>query len=290
MATRGLKIVSFNVRPAFGYGMVAAWAQRHGHTIALLVTTPGPPTRRSDSYREVVAMAPPEQEIVITTRPRRLVPLLTALKPDLLIAASFPYRIPPEVADIPRLGAVNFHPGPLPRYRGPNPARQLYDGETHFTGSLHRIVPEFDAGPVLAQVARPFPEDVTLPAIGGLLFELITATLEAGLAAAIRGEPGTPQDETQATYAGPFTEEECWLDWGLTRTTLQRRTVALNFDGPITRAMIDGQSHTIEQVTPLRDQPTQSSPGTVLGRGDGTFTLAVGDGVVLVNAVPQPSS
>jgi methionyl-tRNA formyltransferase len=276
-----LKIVTCNVRPAFGYGLIASWAARHGHTIALLVTTPGPPARRSLSYREVIALAPPEQEIVITTRPRRLTPLLTALAPDLLICSSFPYRIPAEVVAIPRLGAVNLHPSPLPRYRGPNPLRQLYADETHFAATLHRIAPDFDAGPILAQVSRPFPDEVTMPTIGAMLADVLTATLEEGLAAAIDGAPGTPQDETLAHYAGPFTEAEHWLDWHLPRSMLQRRAVALNFDDPVARGMIAGDEYSVARVTPLRTDTRQAPPGTVLDRGAGTFTIMAADGPVL---------
>lgn len=41
-----LRIVTFNVLP-LAYGLVARWAEEHGHIIALVVTTPGPSTRRT---------------------------------------------------------------------------------------------------------------------------------------------------------------------------------------------------------------------------------------------------
>jgi methionyl-tRNA formyltransferase/ubiquinone/menaquinone biosynthesis C-methylase UbiE len=209
---QGLKVVAFHVR-ADAYAMTVAWAAKHGPTIALLVTTPGPPARRSALYRETIAAGPPEQEIVVTTRPERLAPIIAALSPDLLVCGSFPYRIPPEVVAIPRLGAVNFHPAPLPRYRGPNPLRQLYAGEATLGATLHRIAPELDAGPILAQVSRPTPADATPEAVWAVLGEVFAATFAAGLARAVAGEPGTPQDEAEATYAGAYTAAEHWLDW-----------------------------------------------------------------------------
>lgn len=280
-ASSGLRIVAFNTIPD-AYRLTAAWVARHGHTMTLLVTTPGPPARRSTTYRETVALAPPEQEIAITTRPRRLVPIIAALAPDLIICASFAYRIPPEATAIPRLGAVNLHPAPLPRYRGPNPLRQIYAGEASLGATLHRIAPEFDAGPILGQVLRPIPEDATVGAVRVLLNEVIAAAFEEGLARAIAGEPGIPQDEEQATYAAAYTEAEYWLDWRESRATLQRRATGLNFFGPTAKATIAGQAYVIGNVTPLPDHGTPDAPGAILDREGQTFTLAVGDGAVVV--------
>lgn len=276
---QGLRIVAFNVR-AIAYAMTRAWAERHGHRLVLLVTTPGPPARRSTMYRETIAAAPPEQEIVITTRPKRLAPIIAAVAPDLIVCASFPYRIPPEVVAIPRLGAVNLHPAPLPRYRGPNPLRQLYDGEASLGATLHRIAPEFDAGPILSQVERPVPEDATPGAVMGVLGAVLGAAFEEGLARAIAGEPGTPQDEAHATYAGAYTEEECWLDWREPSAILQRRTTALNLDGLVARARIAGQDYSVARVTPLRECDAAGAPGAILDRDGGIFTVRTGDGVV----------
>lgn len=282
----GLTIVAFHVR-ADAYAMTAAWAAKHGHRITLLVTTPGPPARRSALYRETIAAAPPEQEIVVTTRPRRLAPIIAALQPDLLVCGSFPYRIPPEVVAIPRLGAVNFHPAPLPRYRGPNPLRQLYAGEATLGATLHRIAPEFDAGPILAQVSRPAPADATPEAVWAVLGEVFAATFEAGLARAVAGEPGTPQDEAEATYAAAYTEAEHWLDWRAPRATLQRRATALNLGPPVARATIAGRAYTVARVTPLPDRDAAGAPGAVLDRDGATFTLGAGDGAVRVEVVAE---
>ena len=64
-------IVTFNVLP-IAYGLVTRWAEENGHTIALVVTTPGPSTRRTPTYSGVVAMAPPGVDVLVTTRLRRV--------------------------------------------------------------------------------------------------------------------------------------------------------------------------------------------------------------------------
>jgi methionyl-tRNA formyltransferase len=116
----GLRIVTFNVL-TIANALVTNWAERHGHRIILVVTSPaGSEARYGASYLRLVESLPPTQDVLITTRMRRTVaPVLAALEPDLIISATFPHRIPSEVTAIPRYGALNLHPAPLPRGRGP---------------------------------------------------------------------------------------------------------------------------------------------------------------------------
>src|SRR5690348_11734987 len=93
---RGLKVILYTMLPPV-LPLLRAWATRHGYRIPLVVTTPGPASRRNTSYRDIVAMLPPEQDILVATRMRRPIPLLESLAPDLIVSAGFPYRIPPEV-------------------------------------------------------------------------------------------------------------------------------------------------------------------------------------------------
>src|SRR6266542_1748044 len=101
MPDGGLRVVAYCVLPP-AYGLVREWAERHGHRLLLLVTTPGPPARRSSTYRDIVGMAPPEQDVLITTRPKRTSALVAALRPDIVLSFTFPYRLPPEVLELPR--------------------------------------------------------------------------------------------------------------------------------------------------------------------------------------------
>ena len=71
MPVTGLRIVTFNVLPP-AYLMIARWAEQTGNKLVLVVTTPGPPTRRMPMYTGVVAGAPPEQDILVTTRLRKV--------------------------------------------------------------------------------------------------------------------------------------------------------------------------------------------------------------------------
>jgi methionyl-tRNA formyltransferase len=285
MPVSGLRVVSFNVLP-FAYQMIAAWAKQTGNKLVLVVTTPGPSTRRTPSYRGIVESAPPEQDVLVTTRLRRVaLPLIRELRPDLIVSMTFPYRIPPEITSLPRCGAVNLHPAPLPYYRGPNPARLIYEGFPTLGATLHRTEEEFDTGVVYSQQTAPLPESVTPEAIFGIWPQLMMQAFAEGVERAVAGARGTPQDHSKATYAAPFSEEEHWLNWADPKAVVQRKVTALNLLGqPSAKAHIAGKAHIVQRAEPLEQAPLGAAPGTILDHNNSSMVIAVGDGAVRVVA------
>ncbi|HEY7293734.1 MAG TPA: formyltransferase family protein [Dehalococcoidia bacterium] len=289
----GLRIVAYCVRPQ-AYQLIAGWCAREAHTLPLVVTSPGPKSRPTPTYREVLAAAPRTQEVLVTTRMQRPVPLIRELAPDLVISFTFPYRVPPEVVAIPKYGAVNLHPAPLPLYRGPNPLRSVYDGHPLLGSTLHWTAAEYDTGNVLAQTTCPLPEDRSSESLFGAWFSTMQPALEQGVARAVAGEPGTPQDEARASYGGVFTAEERWLDWNLPATLLQGRATVLAFNteglddhsAPGCLAQIDGAAYAIQRLTPLRGVAPPAPPGTVLSTAGGVITVCCKDGLLQVEAMP----
>jgi methionyl-tRNA formyltransferase len=286
-STKGLRIVTFNVLPP-AYQMVAGWAQQLGHKIVLVVTTPGPTTRPMPMYRGVVNAAPRDQDVLITTRLRRVAaPLIRELKPDLVLSMTFPYRIPPEITSIPRYGAVNLHPAPLPYYRGPNPIRMVYEGFPTIGATLHRTEEDFDTGVIYSLQTAPLPEPTTPEAVMATWAPLMMKALADGVARAVAGESGTPQDHSKATYAAEFTEAEHWLNWSEPQVVLQRKVTALNLFGqPTAKARIDGASYLVARVEPLPDVAAKAAAGAVLERSEDSLIVCVGDGALRVQATP----
>lgn len=285
-----MRIVAYCVRPQ-AYQLIAGWCAANSHKLLLVVTSPGPTSRPTPTFREVLAAAPRTQEILITTRSQRPVPLIRELQPDLIVSFTFPYRLPPEVVTIPKYGAVNLHPAPLPRYRGPNPLRSIFDGYPMLGSTLHWVAPEYDTGNILGQVCCPLPDDRSMQSLLGAWAGTMGAALEQGIARALAGDPGTPQDESQASYGGTFTVEERWLDWDRPAALLQGQAtvLAMNTEGleepgaAGCMAVIDGTPYAVQRVTPVHRMAPPSPPGTVLSATDGTITLCCADGVVQVH-------
>jgi methionyl-tRNA formyltransferase len=65
------------------------------------------------------------------------------------IILGFPFRIRPEALAVLPHGLFNFHFGPLPKYRGPEPLfAQIKNGETFTAVVVHRVIEKMDEGPV----------------------------------------------------------------------------------------------------------------------------------------------
>ena len=185
---------------------------------------------------------------------------------------------------LPRLGTINLHPAPLPRYRGPFPIEWAFrndDPELGFT--VHRMAGAFDTGAILAQGHVPIHDDDEPGDVLGRLPPLMQALLGHAIERVIRGEPGDEQDDNQASYAGPF--EPAWriVDWSQPARTIhnQVRSWTGIRDMPLGAiGAIDG-----EQVNVIRtrlivgdgDSPASGSAGTVLRRDGDQLVVQCGD-------------
>lgn len=80
---------------------------------------------------------------------------------DVAIVAGFSRLVPYHLLDLPRLGFVNLHAGPVPKYRGGSPLNwQLINGERKAGVSLLRMTSGIDDGPVVASEEFPIgPSD-----------------------------------------------------------------------------------------------------------------------------------
>jgi methionyl-tRNA formyltransferase len=174
--------------------------------------------------------------------------LLRALEPQLALCWGYPWKLPAEALAVPPLGCVNQHPALLPRHRGPVPLSwALREGDEVFGLTWHRMDAELDTGPTLAQTSIPIEDDdVSIeqigPKLGAAAFSLLPRVLERVAA----GDPGDPQPEEGATWAGHFGEDYAELDWSRSARELhnQVRAWALTFGlspviGPI--GELDGE-------------------------------------------------
>lgn len=74
------------------------------------------------------------------------------INPDLIISLMSKEIIPESILSIPRYGAVNLHPAPLPNFRGVSPTFwALSKGSTKFGVTLHVLDNEIDTGGLIAQ-------------------------------------------------------------------------------------------------------------------------------------------
>lgn len=215
--------------------------------------------------------------------------MLAPLRPDLIVSGGFPWRIPADVLALPRLGAINFHDALLPRHRGPNAtgwAFRMGDTETGLT--IHRLTPEFDTGPILAQAGVPITDDDNLSSLMAKLVDRAPGLLRRALERVAQGEEGDPQDESQATEAGLF--EDAWriIDWNQSARTIHNQVRSwVGFRDIPAGALGDIDGETV-QITKTRLAPTGPAkqkpvqPGTVVRRDDESLVVQCGDGPIAI--------
>ncbi|MCI0505489.1 MAG: hypothetical protein L0Z73_05200 [Gammaproteobacteria bacterium] len=81
---------------------------------------------------------------------------IAQFKPDYILVACFPFKLPPPIWQSARITALNLHPSLLPAYRGPFPVFwQLRNGEMKTGVTLHLLSDEIDTGDIILQAEVP---------------------------------------------------------------------------------------------------------------------------------------
>jgi methionyl-tRNA formyltransferase len=81
---------------------------------------------------------------------------LKELDVDLFLSAAYPQIFSKRLLEIPRLGAVNFHPSLLPKYRGAHPHFwQIVNGESQGGITAHFMTEKIDDGNIISQLSFP---------------------------------------------------------------------------------------------------------------------------------------
>ncbi len=186
---------------------------------------------RSPGQRTVSdATCPSDLDLFLLADRDRLAPVLRTVRPDAVICWAFAWRIPPEVLEIPRFGTVNYHPSLLPRHRGPNPlAWTIRTGDSHFGVTWHRLVQEFDAGPIMAQQATPVRDEDTLGDVVPRLNVMALRMLPEVMGMLASGHSGVPQDEDRASQAPRFGADYQSIDWSHSATSIHTQVRAWSF-------------------------------------------------------------
>jgi methionyl-tRNA formyltransferase len=124
------------------------------------------------------------------------------IRPDLLISIAASQILRQRVLDVPRLGCINLHSAPLPRYQGMMPNFwTMVHGEPEATVTVHYMVEKLDAGDIILQWPVPI-------LAGDSLHDLMVRSKEIGVQAVLEAaeqiEHGTVRrrsmDPSQATY------------------------------------------------------------------------------------------
>lgn len=123
---------------------------------------------------------------------------VAAVRPDWVVCAGYMRILGDAFIARFRGRLLNIHPSLLPKYRGLHThARALEAGDTEHGASVHFVIPELDAGTVIAQVRVPVLPGDTPEALAARLLPREHALLCAVLALAVQGQLAEQVDITR---------------------------------------------------------------------------------------------
>jgi len=140
---------------------------------------------------------------------------LSLLDLDLIVVDSYPYLIPQEIIDLPKLGAYNFHEGKLPEYRGAHVMNwALINGESKIFLTLHQMDAKFDTGPVVSEKSIQVGVLDDINSIYDQLCRFIPEMVASLVSMGVDGNIiSIPQNISNAAYFHLRTPEDGRIDW-----------------------------------------------------------------------------
>jgi methionyl-tRNA formyltransferase len=211
---------------------------------------------------------------------------LRSLRPDLAVVAAYGQILSPELLGIPRLGTVNVHASLLPRYRGAAPvAYAILNGDTETGVSIIQVLPQLDAGPILAVARTPIgPQEtsgVLEDRLAHLGAELVPGVVEQFSSGGLRP---LPQNDTLVTRAPKIKKQMGEIDWARRADQIDCHVRAMQpWPNPFTFLHSPGkppQRLLVLAVKSVPDVPEAAAPGTPISLDKNRLIVQSGQGPV----------
>lgn len=194
---------------------------------------------------------------------------LGEMDPELVVMASFDQIVGARALLLPRAGWLNVHPSYLPQYRGPEPVYwAIADGANETGVTLHRAVPKFDAGPIIAQSHVPVESDDTAGTLTKRIVAAGVQLLPRAVDGMLQGSPGVVPDLDHGSYRPAVGHR----DLRAAATAVEaERMVRAGFPNMLAWTAVDGLPCYVSQARLVTGASTGSGP--VLQYPDGGLEL-----------------
>jgi methionyl-tRNA formyltransferase len=198
---------------------------------------------------------------------------VAALKLDLIVSAYCRELIPQDLLDCARLGGINLHGSPLPKYRGRAPVNwMVLHGETEGGTALHVMTRRADRGALLGVTRFPIGENDTAYDVLLNVRRVGAALLQECLPAYLAGKLELTPQGAGATF-GRRTPADGRIDWTASAEQIRNLVRAVTRPYPGAFADLEGTSVTVWWVALRPD--VSLAPGTTSRDGK---SLLVGTG------------
>ena len=213
---------------------------------------------------------------------------LKGLRPDWLFVVGISQLVPAEIRQLARLGAIGFHPTPLPEGRGRAPVAWTILLQKQAAANLFFLTDAADAGDIIAQRLVPVqPNDYAADLIDRTNVVLEDMVADLAPAFASGNVPRTPQDHSRATYYQRKRAEDGRIDWNRPVDEVYRlvRAVSRPYPGAFTFRAEQGR----RKIVVWRAQAFEGGPvggpagGIVEVRGSGPVVQAASGRLLLTD-------
>ena len=203
-------------------------------------------------------------------RPERITSThISDLDPDLCVVVAYGQILSKKFLDIPKKGTINLHGSLLPRWRGAAPIqRTILHGDKESGVSIIRLIPEMDAGPILAEKKIPVHIRETadslyerMSTIGALLLK---DTVEKLSSSELKAKE---QDESKVTFAEKIHKDEAKIDWQRSAVEIERKIRAFK-SWPVAETYLSEGKYRIriwDAFVTESESKVSATPGTFLG-------------------------
>ena len=217
---------------------------------------------------------------------QELIKIIQKYKINTGLMLTFSYRLPASVYSLPALGFYNFHPGPLPLYRGPDPIFQQIKRMEEYAGIvIHKLDERFDSGPVIIKEKIKIEPGDTY----GLLTTKLAAKAAAMLGVLIKMlmldivPPLKPQHAGESTYYKKHGAADVIINWA---TMSAEEIVALmNACNPWNKGALTRIKSMIVRLPEGKAVSGRSSaelPGCIISIADNELLIAALDNKAVV--------
>lgn len=204
--------------------------------------------------------------------------------PDLFIVAAFGLIFRQRTLDIPRFGALNIHPSPLPRYRGASPIMAAVHQGDHETGVCLMVMDTgIDTGDIVSCEPVVVADDDTTESLGARLSAVAAQQLIRDAPRWIRGELHATPQAGQASLTRTLTKADGEIDWTRPAAELERHVRAM-WPWPRAWTTVDGNILQVLASRLANDDVSDRKPGeTIVERK--RLVVATGDGALEIVTV-----
>ena len=276
----GLRAI-FLGTPAFAVPSLEAMAAA-GFDLLSVYTQPDRPKGRGQSVAMSAVKEAALRLNLSVEQPERIrqpevVEILKQQAPDLMVVVGYGQIIPQNIIDIPRFGIINVHASLLPKYRGAGPIQwSIANGEAVTGVTTMQINAGLDTGDMLLKAETSIGPDENAVELGERLSILGAKLLIETLANP--GQPGTAQNDKEATHAPMLSKLDAAIDWSWPATLIHNRTRGF-YPWPGTMTQFRDQTLRFWK-TRVTGEITSKEPGRVLSI-NGPLKISCGHNNVL---------